>query len=126
MDNGKEKAKLIDAVVRERFAQTRTERQEARKEILKRQPPQAEPDTSRAQRYARSKQLGPEALQGDSINHLSSWFLRADSMRSRAVACPEAPTVSALCDARRRTRRRGHADASRERLSDLLSQRGTK
>lgn len=84
----------LDRIVRERAAETRERRQQTRADVSRKVPLQAEPDEDRTRRYAFRRRAGAEALQGDSVDYLPSWFLELGAERARAVALVRAADIA--------------------------------
>lgn len=73
----------LDTLVRQRFAESKGQRENSRTCIYKQMPREAEPDKTRALNVA--KRMGAESMQGDTNDFLASWFLSLGAKRSRPV-----------------------------------------
>lgn len=73
----------LDALVRQRFADSKEQREKSRVCIYKQTPLKAEPNEARASNVA--KRMGAESIQGNTIDFLPSWFLSLGAKRAKPV-----------------------------------------
>lgn len=84
----------LDVLVRKRIDATKEQRDRSRAAIYSGNPLEAEPNKTRAANVA--SRMGAEALQGDTIDYLPSWFLSLGASRAKAVAIVRTGTGSPL------------------------------